>query len=181
MFQKILIQYDFSVVLSADYRAHRDTCLYHQMQERIGIYAPFGGFPNSYSEANTTMYQIWWQPDQLDFVTLGEQLHMQVVSVSSIMQEPGHVIPYHRDLFHKINERYPDRSEQRVRANIFLEDAKLGHMMQFTLGNKHHAVTDWRANTGYMFDSTILHLSSNSGAEPKYTLQISGLYLGQEQ
>lgn len=106
---------------------------------------------------------------------------MEIVSISSIMQPPGNVIPYHRDMFYKISQRYPDRTEKKVRANIFLEDGKLGHILQFTLNNEHSTITNWTANTGFLFDSDILHLSCNAGMEPKYTLQISGFYLGQEQ
>ena len=106
---------------------------------------------------------------------------MEVVSISSILQEPGNVIPYHRDMFHKINERFPERSEPRVRANVFLQEGKLGHVLQFTVDQQHRTVTNWTANTGYMFDSEILHLSCNAGIEPKYTLQVSGLLLDQSQ
>lgn len=181
MFAPITINYDFSPILTADHFQHADTCIYHQVRELAGVYAPYGGMPASYCEANTTIHQLWWGADEIDYGDIGQQLNMEVVSISSILQEPGHVIPYHRDMFHKINERYPDRTEKRVRANIFLEAGKLGHMLQFTLDEIHHTVTNWQANTGYLFDSEVLHLSCNAGLEPKYTLQVSGLYLGQEQ
>lgn len=181
MFIPVELEYDFSQVLDSDHRVNSDVCAYHQVQERLQIYEPFGGYPDSYNAHNTVIHQLWWSKDQIDYAAIGQQLGIEVVSIASIMQLPGHVIPYHRDLFHKINEVYPGRFEPRVRANIFLESGKLGHILQFTLGTEHHTVTNWQANTGYMFDNSILHLSCNAGAEPKYTLQISGLYLGQPQ
>lgn len=181
MFSEISVDYDFSAVLAADHLSHSDTCIHHQMRELRDIYDALGGFPDSYSRSNTTIHQLWWSPEQLDYEDIGGQLGMEVVSISSILQEPGHVIPYHRDMFHKINERFPDRSEPRVRANVFLQPGKLGHVLQFTVDQQHRTVTNWKANTGYMFDSEILHLSCNAGIEPKYTLQVSGLLLDQSQ
>jgi hypothetical protein len=177
MLISVFVDYDFSQVLAADHTRHADTCIYHQMRELHDVYKPYGGFPDTFTKENTTLHQLWWTPDQLDYQELGRQLNMQVVSVSSIRQDPGHTIPYHRDMFHKINEQFPDRSEKRVRANIFLQPGKLGHIMQFTVDGEHRTMSNWTANTGYLFDSTVLHLSCNAGIEPKYTLQVSGLYL----
>jgi hypothetical protein len=177
MLEPISLTYDFSHVLAADHDQHADTCIYHQIKQLQEVYRPFGGYPSTYTPENTILHQLWWGPDQLNYTDLGRQLGMEVISVSSIRQDPGHIIPYHRDMFQKINERYPERTEKRVRANIFLEHSKLGHIMQFTKNQRHETVSDWLANTGYMFDQEILHLSCNAGIEPKFTLQISGLYL----
>jgi hypothetical protein len=177
MFKPVEIDYDFTHILQADYAQHSGTCISHQRTELTDIHKQFGKFPNTYCLANTTIHQLWWDRDQIDYDYLGEQLSMEIISVSSIMQPPGHVIPYHRDMFYKINQSHPDRKELKVRANIFLEPGKLGHILQFTLNNQHETFTNWEANTGYMFDSTVLHLSCNAGMEPKYTLQISGFYL----
>ena len=130
---------------------------------------------------NSRLHLLWWDPAVLDFDDIGHQLGMEVVSISSILQEPGHCIPYHRDMFFQIRQRYPGRAEKPVRANIFLEAGKLGHIMQFTLEGQHRTVVDWDCNTGYLFDSDILHLRCNAGLEPKYTLQVSGFYLDQLQ
>jgi hypothetical protein len=181
MIEPIQLDFDFSSALTANYSAHSGTCISHQVKELDDVYQNFGGLPDSYCLANTTLHQLWWTRAQLDYDQLEKLLTMEIVSISSIRQDPGNTIPYHRDMFHKISQLYPNRSEKKVRANIFLEDAKLGHMFQYTLNNKHQTATDWKANTGFLFDSEVLHLSCNAGMEPKYTLQISGFYLGQEQ
>lgn len=181
MFESVALDYDFSLVLQTDHDSHSGSCYHHQVRELDDIYGAYGGYPRAFCEANTTIHQLWWDREQLDFDCLGAMLHMEVITVSSIRQDPGNVVPYHRDVFYKIRQQYPGRVDRCVRANIFLQDSRLGHMLQFTLDNRHHAVTEWRANTGYLFDSSVLHLSCNAGLEPKYTLQISGFYLDQEQ
>jgi len=181
IFRAIEVDYDFSQILEADYSAHTGSCIGHQTRELSDIHSMFGGFPESYCLENTVMHQLWWDQSQINYAELGQQLGIDVMSISSIMQPPGNVIPYHRDMFYKLASKYPDRTERPVRANIFLESGKLGHLLQFTLDGKHQMVSDWQTNKGFLFDSDILHLSCNAGMEPKYTLQISGFYLGQEQ
>jgi hypothetical protein len=181
MFIPVSVNFDTLTILSADHDQHSDTCMSHQIKELDDIYQEFGGYPKSYCLANTTIHQLWWDRNTIDYEDLGAQLGMEIGSISSIKQDPGNTIPYHRDMFHKIRAMHPDRKEKLVRVNIFLESAKLGHMLQFTLDGRHHTVTDWQKNTGYMFDSDVLHLSCNAGMEPKFTLQISGLYLDQSQ
>lgn len=181
MFESIALDYDFSQILSADHDSHSGSCYHHQVRELDDIYGAYGGYPRAFCAENTTIHQLWWDREQLDFDRLGTMLDMEVITVSSIRQDPGNVVPYHRDVFFKIRQQYPDNKLRCVRANIFLENNKLGHMLQFTLDRQHRAVTEWQANTGFMFDNTVLHLSCNAGLEPKYTLQISGFYLGQEQ
>ena len=181
IFSPVSLDYDFSVVLSADHHVHSDSCIHHQKRELGDVYEPYGGYPSSFTVENTRLHQLWWDRAALDFDLIGQQLGMEVISISSILQEPGHCIPYHRDMFFQIRQRHPDRSQKAVRANIFLGPGKLGHVMQFTLDGQHRTVVDWQSNTGYLFDSEILHLSCNAGLEPKYTLQVSGFYLDQLQ
>jgi len=181
MLLPITLNYDFSKILNTDHSTHSGSCASHQMRELDDIYSKYDGYPKTFCNANTTIHQLWWDDTQMDFEQLGLMLDMDVITVSSIRQDPGNVVPYHRDVFYKIRQQHPARTDRCVRANIFLEHSRLGHMLQFTLDDRHHAVTEWQANTGYMFDSTVLHLSCNAGLEPKYTLQISGFYLGQEQ
>jgi hypothetical protein len=68
------------------------------------------------------------------------------------------------------NKQYPNRKELKVRANVHLEDWKLGHFLQYD--DVVH--THWRAGEVLLWDSEILHLGANAGMHNKYTLQISG-------
>lgn len=177
MIQPIHLDYDFDIFLSADYSAHCGSCIKHQVYELTDVHEQFGGFPKSYCLENTMIHQLWWTDKQIDYKQLGEKLNMEVVTVSTILQPPGCVVPYHRDTFFQISQRYPYRKEPKVRANIYLEDYKLGQFIQYMDDNKIHTSVDWKAGNGFVWDSDILHLSSNAGMQNKYTLQVSGFLL----
>lgn len=174
VFRQIHLDYDLDLFLRADYSQHTGSCIKHQVHELTDIHQRFGTFPESYCLANTMIHQLWWDNQQVDYAVLGRQLGMEVVSVSTIKQPPGCVVPYHRDTFFKIKEQYPGRADTMVRANIYLEDYKLGHFIQYTLDDQHHTSCDWRAGDGFLWDSNVLHLSANAGMQDKYTLQVSG-------
>lgn len=173
LLKKIKLNWDVTQFVNADY-ANQSSCIKHQVYELEDIHKQFGGFPKTYCFENTIIHQLWWTAEQIDYQELGRQLGMEVVTVSSILQPPGSVIPYHRDTFYQINQQYPSRVETKVRANIYLEDYKLGHMIQYVENDKINTSVDWSAGDGFLWDSRILHLSCNAGMENKYTLQISG-------
>jgi hypothetical protein len=173
MINLINLEYDFSIFLSADYGQHEGSCMLHQQRELTDIYEKYGGYPKTFNYDNTKIHQLWWDNTQVDFADIGRQLNMEVIKVSTILQEPGCMIPLHRDTFYQINQQYPDRKETRVRANIYLEDWKLGHFIQYN----DVVSTHWQAGQGMQWDSSVEHLSANAGLENKYTLQISGFLL----
>jgi hypothetical protein len=174
MIQPVHLDYDFDILLNADYSIHRGSCIKHQIYELTDVHEQFGGFPKSYCLENTLIHQLWWTDTQIDYQSLGKKLNMEVVTVSTILQPPGCVVPYHRDTFFQISQRYPDRNELKVRANIYLENYKLGQFIQYMNDNTIHTSVDWKAGDGFLWDSDVLHLSSNAGMQNKYTLQISG-------
>jgi hypothetical protein len=177
MLKFIKLNYDLSVFLNKDYTQHSGSCIKHQTHELADIHSQFGGFPKSYCLENTLIHQLWWTADQLDYAELGRQLGMEVITVSSILQPPGCVVPYHRDTFYQINQRYPDRKELKVRANIYLEDYKMGQFIQYQENNQWVTSDNWHQGEGFMWDSSINHLSANAGFENKYTLQVSGFLI----
>ena len=170
MLQAINLDYDFSKLLAADYTQHSGSCIKHQVHELTDIHNSYGGFPESYSQQNTLIHQLWWDDTQIDYHEIGRQMNMDVITVSTVCQPPGNIIPLHRDTFYQINKQYPDRTELKVRANIYLEDWKLGHFIQYN----NEVSTHWRAGQGFLWDSSILHLSANAGMQNKYTMQVSG-------
>lgn len=176
MLEQVHLDLDFSQVLSADYDSHRYTCIEHQRAELSDIHEQFGGFPDSYCFENTEINQIWWGADDLDFAEIGRQLGMEVVTVSTIRQPPGCVIPYHRDTFYRIKTTHPDRTDVCVRANIHLTDYALGHFIQYTDRGVHRIWSDWCVGDGLLWDSSVLHLGANAGMTHKYTMQVSGFY-----
>ena len=170
MLKPIYLDFDFSKILSADYNQHEGSCISHQVHELTDIHDQYGGFPKTYRYENTIIHQIWWSQDDINFAEIGNQLNMEVITVSSICQPPGCIIPLHRDTFYLINKQHPNRTELRVRANIYLEDWKLGQFIQYD----NEISVKWQTGEGFMWDSTHLHLSANAGMQNKYTLQVSG-------
>lgn len=170
MLKDIKLDYDFTPFLSADYTTHSGSCIKHQVKELKDIHQQYGEFPSTYSLNNTLIHQLWWDNTQIDYDNIGDQLGIEVITVSTICQPPGNIVPLHRDTFYQINQRYSNRTEIKVRANIYLEDWKLGHFIQYL----DKVSTHWQAGQGFLWDSTILHLSANAGMENKYTMQISG-------
>lgn len=172
MFKKTKLDIDFLRVLSADYSQHEGSCIKHQVHELEDIHEKYG-FPDSYEYNNTKIHQLWWSEDDLNFSLIGEQLGMEVVTISSIKQPAGCTIPWHRDTFYQISKRYPDRKEIKVRANVHLEDWKLGHFIQYD----DTVFTHWKQGDVLLWDGSVLHLGANAGMQPKYTMQISGFLL----
>lgn len=179
MFQKVHLDYDLAPILNADYSQHTGSCIGYQVHELTDIHSRYGGFPKTYITENTIIHQLWWTEDQLDFKDIGRQLNMEVITISSICQPPGNIITWHRDTFYQIKKRFPEDTRTHVRANIHLEDVKMGHFLQYENDNTLFTHVDWKAGDGLMWDSSVEHLGCNAGFENKYTLQISGFWLGE--
>ena len=125
------LDYDLSVFLDADYTQHYGSCISYQVREQSDQHEKVGGFPKSYSEDNTRIQQLWFDDGEVDYKILGEQLGMEVITVSTILQPPGNTVTLHRDTFFQINKKYPDDKRTKVRLNLYLEDWKIGHMIQY--------------------------------------------------
>ena len=173
MHKKIHIDLDCNRFVQEEHPA-ASSCTKHQVHELNDIYDQFGGMPKTYVFENTMIHQRFYTEEELDFDELGEKLDMQVVTVSSILQPPGQTIPWHRDTFYQIKKRYPEDTRMLVRANIYLEDWKIGHFLQYD----NVVDSNWKQGDGHMWNSEVLHIGANSGMENKYTLQVSGFYLG---
>lgn len=170
MYKKIHLDIDYKHFLEQEI-PKASTCIAHQVVELKDIHEKFpGGFPKTYHLGNTTIHQKFWSEDECDYHLLGEKLGIDAITVSTIMQPPGNVIPLHRDTFYKIKTRYPENNRTIVRCNIYLEDWKAGHFLQYN----DDIDTHWKQGDGHMWDSEVLHIGANAGMENKYTLQISG-------
>lgn len=182
MLKNIKLNYNWSYFLppNQDYTVHKGTCLAHQVHELTDIHEEYG-LGKTYDENNTVIQQLWYDDNMVDFNDLGNQLNIDIVTISSILQPPGNTIALHRDTFYLINKKFPDDKRTKVRANIYLEDWKVGHMIQYQdiNDNKTWKTSDnWEAGDGYLWSSDVLHLSANAGMKDKYTLQISGFWKG---
>ena len=174
MLQAIKCDLPYDLILKADYTQHTGSCIRHQKYELGDIHEKYG-FSETYCLENTTIHQLWWAEQDLDYDQIGTPLGIDVVTISSIQQPPGCVVPLHRDTFFQINQRYPSDTRLKVRANIYLEDWQPGHMIQYTEDENFWSTdTNWLAGAGWVWDSSVLHLSANAGMKNKHTLQVSG-------
>ena len=130
MLQAVKLDYDLEPFILADYNVHSGSCISHQVHELKDIHQKFGGFPDSYDLGNTLIRQLWWTREQVDYDKLGQQLGIEVVTVSTILQPPGNMIPVHRDTFFQIKKAYPNDTRLKVRANMYLEDWHVGEYIQ---------------------------------------------------
>ena len=170
MLKSLALDINFDQFLCADYSAQEDSSTKHRIHELQDIHENFNKLPETYVYENTKIHQLWWTAEQVNFDAIGTQLGMEVITVSSILQSPGCVIPWHRDTFYQIGQRFPDRTELKVRANIYLEDWKIGHFIQY----QDTVDTHWRQGQGWLWDQEVPHLGANAGMQNKYTLQVSG-------
>ena len=177
MIETVKLDYNLSVFLDADYEQHRGSCISYQTREQKDIHKKAGGFPKTYTEDNTRIQQLWFNDGDVDYKDLGEQLGMEVITVSTILQPPGNTVTLHRDTFFKFKNDYPDDTRPKVRANLFLQDWEPGHVLHYQ-DKKYdwQSSSHWGAGEGYLWDTSHLHLSGNCGLKNKYTLQISGFY-----
>ena len=183
MLKKINLDYDFDRFLNADYSQSFFSCLPYQAREQQDIYDDLlegDDFATTWSEDNTKLRQVWWNEDTVDFNKLGQLLGIEVKSVSSICQPPGMFIGLHRDMFFKFRKEYPDDTRTLVRANVWLQDWKPGHVLQYKQDGEWSTDTHWAKGDGWIWDSDIVHWSCNGGMKNKYSLQVSGFLLDSE-
>lgn len=174
MLKKINLSMDFDMFLKANYEVHMGSCIGHQKEELKDVHEKYGGFPKTIDNHNTQIRQLWFDDTQLDYNKIGDDLGIEVITISSILQPPGHIVPIHRDTFYQINKRYPDDTRKKVRANIYLGDWIEGQFIHYEIDGQWHNSTHWKAGDGFIWDNQHLHLSGNAGFKNKYTLQVSG-------
>ena len=175
MIEQIKLDFNYKKLLDADYSQHYGSCISYQVREQEDIHETVGGFPKSYHEDNTRIQQLWFDDGDIDYAELGKKLGMEVITVSTILQPPGNVVTLHRDTFFKIKNQYPEDTRTKVRANIYMEDWKPGHFINYEDKDKEwQTSTHWKQGDGFIWDSNHLHLSANAGLVPKFTMQVSG-------
>jgi hypothetical protein len=166
------IDYDMSFIFDFDWEDYKDTSIHNNVKKIPLIHDAYGGLPVTYTGDNTVIYQRFLTREEIDYDTLGDQIGIDVYTVSVIKQKPGNTIPLHIDSFYRLRQQNLEHTGDPVRANIYVEDWKWGHVIQFDKELK----SNWKKNTGWIFNEHVLHLSSNCGMEDKHTLQLSGFF-----
>ena len=122
-----------------------------------------------YTDKNTQYYQAFELPEEYHIFA---KTIFSEYSLSVIKQMPGQTIPSHFDTFYKFSEKNGCSKEEVCRLNFFLEPWKSGHY--FEILDK--PFVEWEKMNFKVIRYGELHLSGNMGMEPKYTMQITGLY-----
>ncbi len=120
-------------------------------------------------DKNTEYYQSFDLPEE--FHNFAKDIFSEY-SLSVIKQMPGQTIPTHFDTFYQFCKKVNCGKLDVCRLNFFLEDWKSGHY--FEIDNEPY--TKWRKMDFKIIRYGQPHLSGNMGMEPKYTMQITGLY-----
>ena len=107
-------------------------------------------------------------PKFVDEVT--SQFDYDVVAVAFNRTPPGNILPLHSDLYENYVKAYNINDINNIhRYIIFLEDAKIGHIMQ--IGN--NVFTQWKAGDVCSWQGSTLHAAYNMGYEHRYTMQVT--------
>ena len=93
-------------------------------------------------------------------------------SVGILQQPPGQTLPSHVDTFFQFAKNNNVDPKRCCRINVFLEDWKSGHYFEI---NKKPFVF-WECGDAIIIHYNEQHLSGNMGLEPKYTMQITGIW-----
>jgi len=172
MYKKIFFKTDYATLLNATYNESRHCLSPEELNEFEATRKKFGlaSLPKTYIPENTTIYQRFWKHDELDFDNIGKDLKMEIITISTIKQPPGNIIPLHVDSYYQTKKEFPNSKKTLVRANIYLQDWQWGHFIQYENEVKSH----WQQGEGVMSDDQVLHLSCNAGLTDKFTMQVSG-------
>lgn len=167
MIKDVKLDYDFSVILATDHKINSASSISTKIFNN-------NDFPKSYCLENTRIHQLWWDNTQLDFDILGEQLGISVATASSILLEPGNIIPTHTDTFHKLKTEFSDRPGKMVRAVIYITKYDFGQYTQYRANNKEVVFTNWQPGEGHLWDDQVPHVTANAGYKDIITLNVSG-------
>ncbi len=85
-------------------------------------------------------------------------------------QDPGQVLPWHWDRFMMLKKLFPNDTRPIWRFQVFLEDWKLGHILQIEDSVVHH----WKQGDIIVWKPRTEHLAANVGIEKKWTCQVTG-------
>ena len=92
------------------------------------------------------------------------------VGTSYYRMGTGVILPTHKDTYIKYRQLFDVRLKDCVRAVIYLDDWKPGHIAEI----EGSPITNWRAGDYLFWESDTPHMAANIGTEKRYTLQLTG-------
>jgi|APCry1669189440_1035222.scaffolds.fasta_scaffold26482_2 hypothetical protein len=126
-----------------------------------------------YTEHNTKIWKTTNSDTKLTFDwenAILEQLPLDHAVATLTRQDPGQILPWHQDRFFFLKNQYPEDPRPIWRFLMFMEDWKMGHVLQVGDTFLHH----WHQGDVYVWQPGMHHVSANIGLETKWTCNITG-------
>ena len=126
-----------------------------------------------YTEYNTKIWKTTNSDNKLTFdweQDILKQLPLDHAVATLTRQDPGQILPWHQDRFFFLKNQYPEDSRPIWRFLMFMEDWKMGHVLQVGDSFLHH----WHQGDVYVWQPGMHHVSANIGLETKWTCNITG-------
>jgi hypothetical protein len=126
-----------------------------------------------YTEYNTRIWKTTSIEPKLTFSWEEEilkQLPLDHGVATVTRQDAGQILPWHEDRFFMLRRLYPDDPRPIWRFLLFLEDWKIGHVLQVNNSMLHH----WHQGDVVVWQPGTMHVSANIGLETKWTCNITG-------
>lgn len=126
-----------------------------------------------YTEHNTKIWKTTNGESKLTFdweKEIIDQLPLEHATATVTRQDPGQILPWHQDRFFFLKQQYPADTRPIWRFLLFLQDWKMGHVLQINDSMLHH----WNRGDVVVFQPNTMHVSANIGLEIKWTCNITG-------
>lgn len=126
-----------------------------------------------YTEHNTKMWKTTNHDVKMTFdweKNINDQLPLDHAIATVTRQDVGQVLPWHIDRFFFLKKQFPEDNRPIWRFLLFLQDWKIGHVLQIKDSVLHH----WKRGDVVVWQPNTEHLSANNGLEPKWTCNITG-------
>lgn len=141
------------------------------------IWSELGIDPPKYPEEAVVLYQLFDEECPNWAYQIKKQFDSWVLysGMAITMLLPGHFNNPHKDTLYRLKTRVAENkidvsSLIPVRINIFLQDRKIGHFLDF----EQEVIHSYQRGNFVVILPNVVHSAANAGYENRYTLQISG-------
>tara|TARA_Y100001963_G_C6579734_1_gene352831 strand:+ start:94 stop:597 length:504 start_codon:yes stop_codon:yes gene_type:complete len=99
-----------------------------------------------------------------------KEFQLKDVGCCYYRMETNDIIPEHSDAYNVYTKKFNCKSDDVHKILVFLEDWRSGHYFEYD----GKPFVNWKAGNWVMWVGNTRHFAANIGAEPRYTLQITG-------
>lgn len=146
----------------------KGTAYQDELSQLTSEYTKYG-----YTEHNTKIWKTTETDPKLTFdweQIILDNLPLDHGVATVTRQDPGQILPWHMDRFFMLRRLNPDDPRPIWRFLMFMEDWKMGHVLQVN----DSILTHWKQGDVYVWPPGTPHVSANIGLEIKWTCNITG-------